>query len=138
MRERQTGKILTRKNADPEQNLGDVREALEIFRNAVHAAAERPDFFWKKQHTAIMSRLNESGPGINSRPKFLWVSAAAAVLLCLFFFAQTSKAPTPDLPAGSDQNLLVEIERALSQEYPEALAPAASIENKNEQTGKQQ
>jgi hypothetical protein len=50
------------------------------------------------------------------------------VILCLFFFAENSKAPPkPDLAAGSDEILLINVERALNQEYPDALAPAAFI-----------
>ena len=57
----------------------------------------------------------------------IWASLAIGLILCLLLFVVNSKAPTPDFAAGSDQKLLVEIERALSRQYPEAFDPATLI-----------
>jgi hypothetical protein len=116
----------------------DLKEALREFRDSIHAASDRPGFFWKKQHEAIMVGLDERVTSAKRRPVLLWGPAALVVLMCcLFFFVQNSKAPTPDLAAGSDQNLLIEVERALSQGSPTALAPAAFLENEIEQANKE-
>ncbi len=66
----------------------------------------------------------------------IWAPAAIAILLCLFLFVEKSKAPTPDFAAGSDQMLLIEVERALHRDYPEALAPAALIAREIGRAGK--
>jgi hypothetical protein len=105
----------------------DLREGLDLFRSSVRAAAERPEFFWKKQQAAITKRLQEPIPATRPRRTLAWASAGLAVLLCLFFFVQPSKAPTPDLPAGADQALLIEVEKALARECPEALMPVAPV-----------
>ena len=115
----------------------DLKEALREFRDSVHTASDRPGFFWKKQHEAIMSRLSDRVTPAKHRPVLLWGPAALVVLMCcLVFFVQNSKAPTPDLAAGSDQNLLIEVERALNQNNPAALAPAALLKNEIEQVNK--
>ena len=134
MRGRQNEKIPgasdIRADADPEQNLGDLREALRIFGDSVHQAAERPDFFWRRQHNTIMARLNHPASKIHSRPALLWVPSFLVLMLCLFFFVQNGKAPTPDLAAGSDEILLINVERALGRDFPEALDPAGLMYDK--------
>ena len=111
----------------PEQDLEGLEETLRSFRDAVRASTERPDFFWRRQHNAIMERLKEPASKFRSRPALIWAPASLVLVLCLFFFAENSKAPTPDLAAGSDEMLLVNVERALNQDCPEALAPAGLI-----------
>jgi hypothetical protein len=102
----------------------ELKEALQIFRNKFEAAAEKPSFFWKNQHQQIMTNLHRSVKQTNfSRPMLLWASATIIILVCLFFFMENSKTPTPDLAAGSDQDLLVDVEHTLEQGYPESLAP---------------
>ena len=115
----------------------ELGEALRQFRESVHASVERPGFFWKRQHNEIMARLVSSEPTPKSRALRL-APAALAIFLCLFFFVESSKAPTPDLAAGSDQILLIEIERALSQDCPDALAPAGVLHDEMEKLGKTQ
>jgi hypothetical protein len=112
---------------DPEQNLGVLRGEIELLRDSAHAAAGRPDFFWKRQHNKIMASLKKPVPTAKQRPALLWAPVALGVVLCILFFVQSSKAPTPDFAAGSDQDLLIGIERALSRQYPEAFDPAIVI-----------
>jgi hypothetical protein len=128
MRNRRNSRI----REDAERNIESLREGLGMLRESVHAAAERPDFFWRRQHDAIMASLNRPAPSSRYRPALLWATAAVAVVLCLFFFAENSKAPTPDIAAGSDQYLLIEVERTLNQDCPDALAPAALLDREIE------
>jgi len=121
----------------PEPDASDVSEVLRQFRESAHASAEKPAFFWKRQHNEIMMQLNSPAAAPKHR-ELLWAPAALAILLCLFLFVGTSKAPTPDLAAGSDQILLIEIERALSQDCPDALAPAGVLHDEMEKLGKAQ
>jgi len=110
---------------DPERNFGELERNIQVFRDSVRLAAERPDFFWKSQHNAIMAGLNKPLRPAKYRPALLWVPAALVLIMCLFFFVENSKAPTPDFAGGSDQELLIGIERVLSRDFPEALAPVA-------------
>ena len=109
---------------DPEQGPGNFAESLRMFRESVRASAERPAFFWTRQRNTILARINKPAPSAKFRA-LVWAPAALVVFLCLFLLVENSKAPPPDLAAGSDQILLIEVERALNQDYPEALAPAA-------------
>jgi hypothetical protein len=106
---------------------------LGAFRDSAYSAAERPEAFWTRQRAAIVANLQRPVAGSGRRPAMAWVSAAAALLLCLFLFVEKSKAPTPDIAAGSDQDLLVEVDQALNQYCPEALTPAALIAQEIEQ-----
>jgi hypothetical protein len=119
------------READTELN--DLQDVLQSIRNSRHAAAERPELYWKKQHEAIMTKLNASAPAPQYRFAYLWIPAAAVVLLLLFFSPQSGKAPPPDFAAGYDQDLLVDVERALSRDCPIALNPAALLTREVEQ-----
>ena len=105
----------------------ELKSDLRIFRDSLRAAAERPDAFWANQRAGIMERLRGAAAASGGRPALLWAPAAIVIVLCLFFFVEKSKAPTPDFAAGSDQMLLIEVEQALHRNYPEALAPAVQI-----------
>jgi hypothetical protein len=109
----------------PEPNLGDLEKSVRMLREFVHAAAERPEFFWIRQRNAIRTSLNKPVPAAKYRPALIGAPVALVLILCLFLFVENSKAPTPDLAAGSDQELLIDIERALSRDHPEAFAPVA-------------
>jgi len=107
----------------------DLHDVLEAMRESHHTAAGKPEFYWKKQHDAILAKLDAPATAPASKFRFAYLCApvVAVVLLCLFFFTENSKTPTPDLAAGYDQNLLVEVEQALGRNYPLALKPAALI-----------
>jgi hypothetical protein len=113
-------------NEEPERNVAELHEVVREFRDSVRLEAERPDLFWMRQRNEIMEKLQKP-VAPKPRRSLLWIPAAAAVLLCLIFFAENGKAPTPDLAAGYDQELLVEVERALSRNQPDALLPAQLI-----------
>ena len=112
-----------------------LKNDLQAFRDSIRAAAEKPDEFWSKQRAGILGKLEGPVSVPGRKPALLWVPAAIVILLSLFFFVEKSKAPTPDFAAGSDQILLIEVERALIRECPEALAPAALITREIERAG---
>jgi hypothetical protein len=115
-----------------EQVMEGLEGVLYEFRDSIRAEADRPDFFWARQRNAILSILDRPDSA-ESRWKRIWIPAAAALLLCMLFFAEISEAPVPDLAAGYDQNLLIEVERALNRSHPDALAPALLIIEEMEQ-----
>lgn len=117
----------------PERESEALKSNLRIFRKNLWEAAEQPDAFWIRQRAGIMAKLQRPVPALKRRPALLWTPAAIMVGLCLFFFVQSGKAPTPDLATGYDQKLLIEVEQALKQESSWALAPAALITEEIEQ-----
>jgi hypothetical protein len=121
---------------ESELDLGDLKESVQMLRDSHHQAAERPDFFWKRQHNSIMAKLRDSGFSSRRQKVLLWASTAAMVFLCMFFFAESNKTPMIDIAGGADQELLINIERALSRDCPNALAPAKLITQEMEQAGK--
>ena len=114
------------------QSMDELEGVLHIFRYSARLEAERSDFFWMHQRNTIIERLHKT-ESPKHRRTLLWAPAAIAVLLCWFFFTENSKAPKPDLAAGHDQDLLVEVERALNRNHPDALAPALLIIQEMEQ-----
>ena len=112
------------------EDWGELREAVVAFRNCLRSAAEKPNVFWEHQHNAIMLKLNQPRPANKFRPAWIWATAAALLFACILFFPSNAKPQRIDLAAGSDQILLIEIERALNRQCPEALLPAPAVEQK--------
>jgi hypothetical protein len=138
MRQREKSHIPTMR-ASHEGNMDlefeDLHDVLEAMRESHHIAAEKPEFYWKKQQDAILAKLDApaTAPALNFRFAYVCVPVVAVALLCLFFLAGNSKTPAPDLAAGYDQDLLVEVDRALGRNYPLALKPAALLAQEIEQ-----
>jgi hypothetical protein len=112
------------KESSLEQESEEMDDTLRTFREALRAASEKPVSFWTKQRAGITEKLQRPVPAWARRRRLIWVPASLILLLCLTFFAERAKAPVPDIAGGSDQDLLIEVERALNREYPEALSPA--------------
>jgi hypothetical protein len=110
-----------------EPNWEDLEGTLREFRDSVRTAAERPGPFWESQRAAVNARLQQPRPDPWRRRAWIIAPVAAAVVLCLFLFVENGKAPTPDFAGGSDQDLLIDVERALDQECPSALQPVALL-----------
>jgi hypothetical protein len=115
------------KKMEEKNQKGINQDALQEFRNCIHAAAERPDAFWVKQRANIAEKFRQPSQIIRYPLAFRWASAALVVLLCLALFMQEKRLPKFDLAAGADQELLIEVERSLNRKYPDALAPAAIL-----------
>ncbi|MBN1568751.1 MAG: hypothetical protein JXA73_12960 [Acidobacteria bacterium] len=106
---------------------GEIEAVLQVFRQNVREAAVKPDAFWTKQRDGILEKLGRPSVVIRWRPAWIWVPASIAVALCFFISARRSEVPLPDIAAGYDQKLLVEVEQALRRGSPWALAPAELI-----------
>jgi hypothetical protein len=119
-------------NGETEQVPSSLQEAFQTYRNSIYSAAERPDAFWVNQRAGIEQKIRRPVPAIKHLLVFRWVPAAIVVLLCLSLFMEDKKLPMPDFAGGADQELLIEVERALSREYPVALAPAAILDKQIE------
>lgn len=120
-------KLLKGNDQEVEPDLEGMRKVLQTFRGSLLAATEKPDRFWEKQRSGILRQIDAPVSPVNYRPSLIWGSAALVAILCLTLFVESSKAPTPDFAAGYDQDLLIEVERALNQKYADAMAPAESV-----------
>jgi hypothetical protein len=114
-------------NGETEEVPSSLQDAFRTFRNSIHSAAERPDAFWVNQRAGIAQKIRRPVPALKHLLVSRWIPAAIVVLLCLSLFMEEKMSPMPDFAAGADQQLLLEVERALSRQYPEALAPAAIL-----------
>jgi hypothetical protein len=99
---------------------------LVSFRDWARAATDRPEDFWERQRLGVHARLTKGK--MNRRWLGAWASAAiiAVVIVALGLLLSTKpqQQPIPDLAAGYDQDLLVDIERSLRRPVPAALEPA--------------
>jgi hypothetical protein len=124
-RKKRLAELRTSNGEDPENE--QLKDSVRVFRDSLLAAAERPDAFWARQRAAIAGNLRQHAPASILKPVLLWVPVSAIILMCFFLFRETPKLPAPDFAVGADQNLLVDVEQALYRDYPEALAPAATL-----------
>jgi len=118
-------------NCEPcQQERESVREALSLFGAAQREYANRPEIFWEQQAARIRAARNEQ---VKKSRIALSLTPGLAVLLLLGFALVTrgtkvSPAPTSinsaAAPAISDQELLMEVERAVQSDTPLSLEPA--------------
>jgi hypothetical protein len=104
-----------------------MENALRIFRDSLHSAAQKPENFWIKQREEILNSVRRPVHKRRVRVLLIWASALATVLLGVTVFIEENKMPAASFAGGYDQELLVEVERALNRNYAEALSPAAVI-----------
>ena len=93
---------------------------------ALRVLAERPQVFWSRQQAAIRGRIAERE---HASPLTMAARVAAAALALVAIFLLQSRpahAPVP-LPAQSDQQLLLSVERSVHRDVPQALEPAALL-----------
>ena len=103
-----------------------LRGALDTASCWVRAAAERPEGFWQRQRASIAARLAEAAR-VAARP-WGWATAFAALLLAAMLLNQQAPPPqTGVAPADPDHALLLEVQRSVRREVPQALEPAALL-----------
>ena len=108
----------------------ELRSALAGFRDAVHTTAGRDASFWKSQQLAVSERLSTQ----DWYPlHWAWVVAMVVVLITAILLIRTPNVPKNRVSEDADNALLQAVQRDLSREVPEALAPAVLIaEERNE------
>jgi hypothetical protein len=117
------GSAVAVSDGDLDAECSERQDVLSLFRSCRQEAADRPAFFWKTQHNAVMKRIDKPAFSLKFRRPLLWGCAAAAVLLCLVLFTAGPEVPVPDIAAGYDHDLLLEVERAIDRDCPVALEP---------------
>ncbi len=117
-----------------EFNTKDIQDALDRWRDSAAERAERPDWFWSRQHARVMSDINSRRSA--SVPKLAWagIAATVAVAASLMFPAPSQKQVQPQLQTEarqevqiSDHDLMLAVERTLNAGTPSSLEPASLL-----------
>ncbi len=108
-----------------------LRPTLEALPEWARASSERPEEFWQEQRGAIWSRISSCDRHPNRtvrRPMMLaWPVVAAMVLLAGLMLDRATYAPPPKARVDPDHELLLAVERAVHNDGPAALDPAALL-----------
>lgn len=106
-----------------------IESSFRSFAQSARAASDRPGYFWTRQSAQIHERLGSSSRsafGYGSR----MASALALLALTAFLLLQGAPKPLPDssqVVAVSDHEILLEVERALDRDTPNALEPVTLL-----------
>lgn len=110
----------------------DIQQALERWRDSVAERAERPAWFWSRQHARVMSQIREQRRA--RVPKLAWASLAAmiAIAVSLILPGRPEKQVQSQMKARhevqiSDHDLMLAIERSMNAGGPSSLAPASLL-----------
>ena len=108
-----------------------LRHTLEALPEWVGASADEPEEFWRKQREAVWSRI--SSPQYRARdymvrwlPAVAWSALAAMVLLAGWMVSRPVTLPR-QTQVDPDHELLMAVERAVHNDGPAALDPAALL-----------
>jgi hypothetical protein len=118
--------------ADADRPDPDFDAAIDGFRHATRMGTDRPDEFWSRQHTAIMERIGPQQPVWQTGLSWALATALVVFGFGLFLFRAPAQ-PVTDYAGGYDQELLLDVARALDQEVPSALEPALLLSDEIEQ-----
>lgn len=114
-------------NSDPVQSKQDTEfeEALGEFHSSILAATARPESYWAAQRDAVLTRIGRPR-GLFAGKPVLVLGAALAMLLTIvgIWFGTSRPLPKPDIAAGYDQDLLLDVERLTEAQTSLALEPA--------------
>jgi hypothetical protein len=105
-----------------------VRQILDTLPGLAHAATQQNEEFWRKQRTAVWSRIS-SAEDQSRRRLAIVAGALAAVVVSVsgWLVNRPFEAPPRQGRLDSDHELLLEVERAVQIEGPLALEPAALL-----------
>lgn len=111
-----------------------LRPMLEALPGWAHAMTERSEPYWQQQQSSVWSRISssEQRPTETGRvrrwPLLAGLALASMILLAGFMLHGTPVVPPPQaLAIDPDHELLVAVERAVHDDGPTALEPAALL-----------
>jgi hypothetical protein len=108
-----------------------LRPLLDALPELARTSAERPEQFWQEQRVAVWSRIaRDRNPHDRKvrRPLVLaWSALAAMIVLAGLMLDRASVAPPPRAQVDPDHELLLAVERAVHNDGPAALDPAALL-----------
>jgi hypothetical protein len=92
------------------------------------AAANRPEDFWRQEQAQIRQRIAVSQSPLRNRLlRLAWATASALALAAAFLLGSAPEPKPPQAQVDPDQELLLEVERLVQSNGPEALEPAALV-----------
>jgi hypothetical protein len=105
-----------------------LRQTLDALPDCARTSTEQPEEFWQKQRSAVWTRIAtaESRP-VHRSPVLAWSALAAMILLAGLMLDHTSYPPPRPVQVDPDHELLLAVERALYNDGPAALEPAALL-----------
>ena len=108
-----------------------LQQTLEALPDWSRTATERPEDFWQKQRSLVCSRVSSPEGRAEARavrrPPLLAWSAIAALLLAGLMLDRASLVPPQRAQVDPDHELLLAVERAVHNDGPAALDPAALL-----------
>ena len=108
-----------------------LRPTLEALPDRARTSTEQPEEFWQEQRALIWSRISslERHPQNRAvrRSLLLAGSAVAAMVLLALMLDRPSSIPPPQAQVDPDHELLMAVERAVQNNGPAALDPAALL-----------
>lgn len=108
-----------------------LRPTLEALPEWARTSSERTEEFWQSQRGAVWSRISslDRHPDRTVRRPLLlaWSVVAAMVLLAGLMLNRASYVPPPQAQVDPDHELLMAVERAVHNDGPAALDPAALL-----------
>jgi hypothetical protein len=117
-----------------ELNTKDIQQALDGWRDSATERAERPDWFFARQHARVMSEI--SARRSSGVPRLAWagIVATVAVAASLMFPGPTQKQVQRQLQTEarqelqiSDHDLMLAVEQTLNAGTPSSLEPATLL-----------
>ena len=103
-----------------------LRRVLAELPSLARVVAQNADAFWEKQRTAIWADIVKVKPR-KENPTLAW-ALGAAVLVVASLLLSVAPDPVPTRAAAdTDHELMIQLERTLQSEVPEALEPAALL-----------
>lgn len=109
----------------------EIQSTLEKWRESAVERAERPDWFWSRQHARVMSQIHTTrSAGV---PKLAWASLAATIAVAISLIVPTHlEKPIPPQAKVqevqmSDHDLMLAVERTLNAGTPSSLEPASLL-----------
>jgi hypothetical protein len=105
-----------------------LRETLGNLPACAQTASQRPDEFWQEQRTKVWSRVAQTERSVAQRfPVLTWAAVATMIAIAILMLHRGPTAETRQARVDPDHELLIEIERAVQSDGPEALEPAALL-----------
>lgn len=109
-----------------------LRPTLEGLPEWTRVSTERSEEFWQEQRRAIWSRISSPEGNVETRrirrsPVLAWSALAAMVVLAGMMLNRAPVVPPQVAQVDPDHELLLAVERAVHNDGPAALDPAALL-----------
>jgi hypothetical protein len=105
-----------------------LRQTLETLADWARTSTEQPEEFWQKQRSVVWTRISTAeSRRVQRLPVLAWSTLAAMILLAGLMLDRASYRPPRTVQLDPDHELLLAVERALHNDGPAALDPAALL-----------